>query len=132
MSHARTRLLGDNLVNHALSSKVNRESQYLRKQSVTVRAEDDYERAMRMNTVGGERPMFGNLWDRQETEFNEDIRQDIKTACRIRRNEKHLDHINTLVKQGELFKLADSERGDVIWKSYIYDMKKGVMKFCLN
>ena len=47
---------------------------------MTVRAEDDYERAMRMNTVGGERPMFGNLWDGQETEFNEDIRQDIKTA----------------------------------------------------
>ena len=37
-----------------------------------------------------------------------------------------------MVKQGELFKLAESERGDVIWKSYIYDMKKGVMKFFLN
>ena len=76
--------------------------------------------------------MFGNNWERQESEFNEDIRQDIKTACRVTRKETHLEHINTLVKQGELLKLADSERGDVVWKSYIFDMKKGVMKFCLN
>ena len=85
-----------------------------------------------MNTVGGHRPMFGNNWERQELQFNEDIRQDIKTACRVTRNENHLEHINTLVKQGELLKLAETERGDVVWKSYIFDMKKGVMKFCLN
>ena len=76
--------------------------------------------------------MFGVNWERQETEFNEDIRQDIKTSCRVRTRESHLDHRNTLVKQGELFKLTERERGDVVWKSYIYDMKKWVLKFCLN
>ena len=50
----------------------------------------------------------------------------------MRTKQNHTEHINTLVKQGELFKLAESERGDIIWKSCIYDMKKGVMKFCLN
>ena len=43
-----------------------------------------------------------------------------------------MEHINTLVKQGDFLKLAENEKGDAVWKSYIFDMKKGVMKFCLN
>ena len=31
-----------------------------------------------------------------------------------------------------LVKISESEKGDVVWKSYIYDMKKWVLKFCLN
>jgi hypothetical protein len=49
-SHARTRLLDDILVNHCRTSKANRESEYVRKHSVTLRAEQEYERALRMNT----------------------------------------------------------------------------------
>ena len=38
VSHARTRLLGDSLVSHALTCKVSREAKQTRKHSVTVRA----------------------------------------------------------------------------------------------
>ena len=132
VSHARTRLLGDSLVNHALNSKINREVHQIRKKSVTVTAEKDYEQAMRLNTVGGDRPMFGELWQREESEFNDSIREEVKLMCHIRKETSHIEHVNTLVKQGDFLKLAENEKGDAVWKSYIFDMKKGVMKFCLN
>ena len=45
---------------------------------------------------------------------------------------KHLSHTQTLVKQGNLLSIAALEKSDAIWKSYIFDMKKGTMKFLLN
>ena len=39
VNHARNRMLGDSLVNHALSHKVNREANHTRKKSVAVTAE---------------------------------------------------------------------------------------------
>ena len=53
VNNARTRRVGDNLVNHALTSKVTREANQTRKKSVEVTAETIYEQALRMNTVGG-------------------------------------------------------------------------------
>ena len=80
VSHARTRLLGDILVNHALDCKVNRESHFTSKKSVTVTAEKDYQQAVRFNTLGGDRPMFGDLWER---DLNTDINnnQNRKGLC---------------------------------------------------
>ena len=132
VNHARTRLLGDSLVNHALTSKVNREANQTRKKSVAVTAETIYEQALRMNTVGGDRPTFGDRWEREESDFNESIKDHVKTSCKIRSEREHIDHVNTLVKQGDMLKLSESEKGDAVWKSFIFDMKKGIMKFCLN
>ena len=43
-----------------------------------------------------------------------------------------MEHVKTVVKQGEFLQLAESERGDAVWKSFIFDLKKGTMKFYLN
>jgi hypothetical protein len=117
---------------HALNCKVNRESQFTRKKSVTVTAEIDYQQALRLNTVGGDRPMFGDLWDREERELNTDISEHVKLSTTIRTEKEFVDKINTLVKQGDLLRLAESEKWDAIWKSFVFDMKKGTMKFLLN
>ena len=58
--------------------------------------------------------------------FNEAIKKDMKLTCKMRSEAQHKEHINTLVK------LAENENSDAIWKSYIFDLKKGTMKFCLN
>ena len=64
--------------------------------------------------------------------FNEAIKKDMKLTCKMRSEAQHKEHINTLVKQGHFLKLAENENSDAIWKSYIFDLKKGTMKFCLN
>ena len=43
-----------------------------------------------------------------------------------------LAHAKTLVKQGHFLLLATEERSDMLWKSYMYDMKKGTLKFLMN
>lgn len=42
------------------------------------------------------------------------------------------NHIKTLVKQGHLLLLSTAEKSDMIWKSYMFDMKKGTLKFLMN
>ena len=87
--------MGDSLVNHALNSKINREVQHIRKKSVTVTAEKDYEQAIRLNTVGGDRPMFGELWQTEESEFNDSIREQVKLIFHIRKKTSNTERINT-------------------------------------
>ena len=60
--------------------------------------------------------MFGELWQREESEFNEQL----KIICHIRKETSHIEHVNTLVKQGDFLKLAENEKVDAVWKSYIF------------
>ena len=76
--------------------------------------------------------MFGDLWEREERELTRDISEHVKLSTTIRTEQEFVDKINTLVKQGDLLRLAESEKWDAIWKSFIFDMKKGTMKFKLN
>ena len=55
-THCSTRLKGDTGVNLALDNRLARESQFVRKQSVTVQSEQIYQRALGRNTVQGEIP----------------------------------------------------------------------------
>ena len=42
------------------------------------------------------------------------------------------EKVKSLVVQGKKLALAAAEEGDLIWKSYIFDLKAGTMKFLLN
>ena len=56
LSHTATRLKGDRKVNLALDNRLERESAYKRKKSVTVEAESIYKSAICQNTVQAEVP----------------------------------------------------------------------------
>ena len=56
MTHCSTRLKGDYKVNLALDNRLERESNYTRKKSITVEAEAIYNRALNYNMVQGEIP----------------------------------------------------------------------------
>ena len=47
-------------------------------------------------------------------------------------NESSLNHIKTLIKQGRFLELTQMEQTDATWKSYLYNLPKGTMKFVLN
>ena len=52
----------------------------------------------------------------------------------LEQESKLLAHAQTLVKQGHLLSISLSalEKSDVFWKSYMFYLKKGTMKFLLN
>ena len=47
-------------------------------------------------------------------------------------NEKIYDHVKGLVKQGEILELTYVEQNDATWKSFLYNLPVGTMKFVLN
>ena len=79
---------------------------------------------MRMNSVGGDRPMFGEGWERQEQEFDCEIRKLVKVSVNLKYSEEYMAKVQLLTKQGDFLSLAACERGDAVWKSFIYNMKK--------
>ena len=42
------------------------------------------------------------------------------------------EHSETLIKQGHFLCLTMLDKSDMIWKSYMFNLKKGTLKFLLN
>ena len=134
VSHARTRLEGDSDVNFVLDSCVSREATFTRKKCTTAEAEAEFRKAVNMNTVQGEIPEFSNYDDaeRDKRKFNKEIKEQIKISLLVQNEEKWLAHVKTLVQQGNFLALATAENMDVIWKSYMFNLKQGTLKFLIN
>ena len=76
--------------------------------------------------------MFGGFWEQEEQEFLQSIKDQFRIDTVIRSEEEMSEHVKTLTKQGDFLQIGLAERGDVIWRSFIYNMKKGTLKFYLN
>ena len=86
-----------------------------------------------MNTVQGEIPTYsGDNSDRDRRNFNLEIKDHIKTSLTVQNQEKWTSHVKTLVQQGRFIELAEAENEDMVWKSYMFDLKQGTLKFLLN
>ena len=158
VSHASTRLKGDSRVNLALDNRLARESNYTRKQSITVESEKFYRSAFGRNTVQGEIPGTTpenvqlsqdpvNLSFTEEicqtpapsptcleppTKFINDVKLDVKAMVSVEQNEATFNHVRTLIKQGKFLELSKCEQTDATWQGYIYNLPKGTMKWVLN
>ena len=77
MSHAATRLKGDSAVNHVLDCRVERESAWVRKKSVTVKAEEVYRESLTFHTVEGIIPE-GEKWENQRKKKIEEVKGSAK------------------------------------------------------
>ena len=117
-----------------LDCTVERESRYVRKKSTTAASEFLYNKAINLNTVQGEIPNFDYYEDgrRLKEKFVEEIKKQIKTLLRVDREEFWKKHVEALAQQGNFLFLAAMEYEDAIWKSYMFDMKQGTMKFLIN
>ena len=76
--------------------------------------------------------MFGEFWEQEEQEFLQSIKDQFRIDTVIRSEEEMSEHVKTLMKQGDFLQIGLAERGDVIWRSFIYNMKKGTLTFYLN
>ena len=127
-----------------IDNKLERESQYIRTQSVTVLSEQTYQSALNRNLVQGEIPTnpadltlsSGPVLTLPDTEpsfqFVSEVKQDAKTQIISDDKEHTYEYVRTLVKQGKILELSYLEQSDATWKSYLFNLPKGTMKFLLN
>ena len=133
VSHARTRLKGDLIVNSVINSTLERESQYTRKKSTTIEAEATFTAAIHSTTLDDSPPIFtGENAATQQYTFNTIVRTEVKKIMCLENTEKWHEHVKTLSVQGNFLALAAAEKEDVVWKSYMYNLKQGTLKFLLN
>ena len=64
--------------------------------------------------------------------FISEVKKDVKAKVLVSENDYTFDHVSTLIKQGNFLKLTYIEKTDATWKSFIYNLPKGTMKWVLN
>ena len=132
-SHTRTRLQGDSVINDVLDHTLARESSYSRSFQTSTEAEKMFRRTLELNTVGGLIPAFTGEKARQmRTNFNQKIKTSVKNVTKAVIQEKLMNHVETLQVQGSLLSLASQEKEDLLWKSTMFQLKSGTLKFMLN
>jgi hypothetical protein len=126
VSHARTRLQGDMNINHVLDHAVERESTYTCNKGTNMQAEEVYQAIIQKNTVGGELPTLSRH------QFNTNIRKQVRNTTRERFQLELSNHAEGLQLQGHLLTLATKEKQDLLWKSSMFQLKAGTLKFMIN
>ena len=111
----------DDLVNSVIDVKIVRESKWSRKRSTIVTSEDQYQRAL---TNLPEMDTGRNKLEAAKRAVKKEVREKSQT--------EQVEHVRSLVKQGRLLTLIEEMEMDATWKSYIYQLPKGTMKFILN
>ena len=126
VSQTRTRLKGDNIVNNAIDCTLERESEFTRKKSTCIEAENIYQKALDSCTVLGEIPDFsGENAGALKHKFDNQVSDKVKAVLSVERREKWENHVKELVVQGNFLALAAAEREDVVWKSCMFNLKQG-------
>ena len=132
-SHVRTRLQGDSSVNNAVNCTLERESSWSTKKSTTVECETTLLNALQINTGSSEIPnIIGEQDPRLKSQFNNTIKKSVKTHIESEHREQSQLKADSLMVQGKTLALAIAEKSDMIWKSYLYDLKAGTLKFLIN
>jgi hypothetical protein len=127
------RLKGDPVVNAAMDNAIDREAQFVRKGSAVVRAEAVHMAAMHKNCLGGEFPEFPDAsWNKEKHKLTQKIKQTVKESVRAKAQESSIEHLDTLIMQGEFLKFALKEKQDPIWKGFMWNLKSGTAKFLIN
>ena len=133
VSHTRTRLKGDSNVNAVVNASIARESVFTRKKSTCNEAENEYLAGLHHNTVQNEMPEFvGDRAAALKHQFDRKVNDSVKALLKVQNRNKWETHVKKLAVQGNFLALASAEKEDIVWKSYMFDLKQGTLKFLLN
>ena len=120
ISHVTSRLKADKTVNTALNSRVAREQQWTRKGSVTSYSENHF------NMIESDIP-------NEMTRANVDtIKAKVKNNVSQEFHAMWHNHIKTLVIQGRFLEILSLEQSHISWRSIIYNLPRGILKFAVN
>ena len=64
--------------------------------------------------------------------FDKGMSSKVKNVLIVERRERWETHMKELTVQGDFLALALAEKEGMVWKSYMYDLKQGTLKFLLN
>jgi len=133
LNHAAMRIANDPKVNKALDNAIERESKQLRKKSIVVQAQTVYEHALEKNTLDTDIPVPpGDCSGKQKQKTISCIKNTVKETVRTEQAKLNNAHLQGLLKQSEFLKITLHQQQDATWQSYLFNLKKGTMKFILN
>lgn len=117
LAHSRSRIKGDDQVQIAIDSKIQRESQWTKQKSTVTYSEQIHERAANHSNDS-------NSWPEMKKSVKKCLQQD--------RDEFWKNKIEPLIFQGDFLKLLEQEESDLNWKSIMYNMPLNILKFATN
>ena len=120
-THSSTRLKGDTTVNDVLDVKLAREGQWTQKKSTAVYSESLFQQASSESSQHLS----------PKTKLNT-IKSKVKKFIKEDSERQRAEHAKELIKQGRLIQLLQEMEMDATWKSYLFALPKGTMKFILN
>ena len=127
-THAMIRTKGDENVNHALDSRIERESTWKKKYSTVCETDKMYIENIESGKIS-------SLTPENETERN-NLVQRAKKAMTKSVKEETLHNWNNKVKkltfQGDFINLLIEEESNITWKSIINNIPKGVLSFAVK
>jgi hypothetical protein len=105
----------------------------LRKKSIVVQAQTVYEHALEKNTLDTDIPVPpGDCSGKQKQKTISCIKNTVKETVRTEQAKLNNAHLQGLLKQSEFLKITLHQQQDATWQSYLFNLKKGTMKFILN
>ncbi len=118
MAYARCMVKADTRVTHALTCKLDRESQWVRK--------------MHKNGSRQWQQTFTTASDKVSQHSWSKIKPEIKNIIYDDRVSFWQDYIRPLLQQGNLLKLLHLQSSDLTWRSMIYNLPRGVLSFAVR
>ena len=80
-----------------------------------------------MNTVECDIPSVS-----RECDYNKSVKTAVKKHMATEHDNKCLEKVKALAVQGKTLELAAAESTDFTWKSFLYEIRKGTLKFLAN
>ncbi len=109
----------DPTVKHCLASKLNRESQWSRKNSITKVAHETME-------------SLPTIQIHDPHKKAEALVKKSKQSIKVTFQEKWTDHLKTLTVQGQFVRVWHTVEADIQWKSLLFQLPPRIMQFILN
>ena len=66
------------------------------------------------------------------SEVISNVKRDVKLLVSVEEKGNILEHVQQLIKQGRFLEMSKCEQTDATWKSYIFNLPRGTMKWLLN
>ena len=58
-----------------------------------------------------------------------EVRNDAKVNLNYHSEANWIEHVKSLVQQGKFLEIAAAQHEDIVWKSFMFDLKQGTLKF---
>ena len=128
-NYALMRLKGDDRVNHALDSRLERENKWKRKFSTVKEADKIFkENRTNRNIITNTDELIGlekvTTIEKAKKVVKESIKEEVLKTWNSR--------VKDLTMQGDFIQLLAEEEENVTWKSLVYNVPKGILPFALK